>query len=238
MQTTWIKRSPHAATARGIIVFAAGWAGSDELVRHLILPEGYDFVCLYDYRTLPDATERAELESVLSAYEKRYLMAWSFGVWVAEQLFGQSPLTWQRAVAIGGTPQPIDDRYGIPKRAFAVTVRSIAGAGIVKFLERMCGTPEILREYYRHRSTRPLAEIYDELLALQRMAGESTPSHRQAASFWTEAVVGERDAIFPPENMKRYWNENGIRVVLGDEMPHYPFYQTDLLTRLTADEAR
>ena len=238
MQTTWIKRSPSADMAQGIIVFAAGWAGSDELVRHMTLPEGYDFVCLYDYRTLPDTAEREKLETVLATYKARYLMAWSFGVWVAELLFGKSTLTWQRAVAIGGTPQPIDDRYGIPTRAFAVTVRSIAGTGIVKFLERMCGTPEILREYYHHRSTRPLAEIYDELLALQRMAEETTPSHSPTASLWTEAVVGERDAIFPPENMKRYWSEAGVPLTPYAEMPHYPLYQTDLLTRLTADEAR
>lgn len=238
MQTTWIRRSPDADTTPGVIVFAAGWAGSDELVRHLALPEGYDFVCLYDYRTLPDTPERQAFEAELATYGKRYLMAWSFGVWVAEQLFGGSPLTWQRAVAIGGTPRPIDDRYGIPTRAFAVTVRSIAGAGIVKFLERMCGTPEILREYYHHRSTRPLAEIYDELLALQRMAEEATPTRYPSAPLWTEAVVGEQDAIFPPENMTRYWSEAGVPVTACAEMPHYPLYQTDLLTRLTADEAR
>lgn len=73
-------------------------------------------------------------------------------------------------MAIGGTPAPIDDLYGIPRRAFDVTVRSIGGTGTGKFLERMCGTPDVLREYYRHRSTRPLEEIYDELVALQRQA--------------------------------------------------------------------
>lgn len=236
MQAVWIKRSAaHSRSERGVLVFAAGWAGSDQLVRHVDLPEGWDFLCLFDYRDLPDAAQSEELFTQLASYRERRLVAWSFGVWAAEQLFW--PLCamrpgglWAAATAIGGTPAPIHDRYGIPARAFAVTVQSIGGTGTGKFLERMCGTPEVLREYYRHRSTRPLEEIYDELVSLQRQAlttaaADLLPEKR----FWTTAIVGGRDAIFPPENMERYWGEAGVRVVRRPEMPHYPFCEPEIL---------
>ena len=237
MQATWITRHARPAAEKSVIVFAAGWAGSNQLVRHLPLPAGHDLLCLFDYRTLPSATELRALVSELSPYRQRHLIAWSFGVWAASQLFQQAPLEWTTATAIGGTPRPIDDTYGIPARAFAVTVRSIGGAGITKFLERMCGTPEILREYYRHRSTRPLDEIYDELTSLQRQALAEAPAP-PAASFWTRAIVGGHDAIFPPDNMERYWNEARVPVTLRPDMPHYPLYESGIFTSAVSDETR
>lgn len=234
MQAVWIIRTSDSDPVQrsGVIVFAAGWAGSDELARHLTLPEGYDLLCLFDYRTLPADSGKTELFHLLEPYPERHLAAWSFGVWAAAQIFGDSPLHWNTATAINGTPIPISDTYGIPERAFAVTVRSIGGAGTGKFLERMCGTPEILREYYRHRSTRPLEEIYDELLSLQREALATGSRAAPAPGFWTAAVTGGRDAIFPPENMARYWAEAGVPFITDETMPHYPLFDPNILTRL------
>lgn len=244
MQAVWITRSAETdIPQRGVIIFAAGWAGSDELVRHLDLPEGYDFLCLFDYRTLPSPVEKTELFTLLAPYRERHLVAWSFGVWAATQIFRSSaferPGFWNTATAVNGTPIPISDAYGIPERAFAVTVRSIGGTGTAKFLERMCGTPEILREYYKHRSTRALEEIYDELVQLRRQALDRLPDKPEPASdFWTTAVVGGKDAIFPPENMSAYWRKAGVPIIFAEDMPHYPLCRTDLLTSLTTDEAR
>lgn len=233
MQAVWITRSASPAQQRGVVVFAAGWAGSDELVRHLALPEGYDFLCLFDYRTLPDLAEKDELFALLQPYPERHLAAWSFGVWTAGQVFGTFSRSgyWTTATAINGTPVPIHDTYGIPERGFAVTVRSIGGAGTAKFLERMCGTPEILREYYKHRSTRALEEIYDELLRLQEMS-HACPADNPAPDFWTAAIIGQKDAIFPPENMTAYWNAAKVPVTLYPEMPHYPLHESGILARL------
>lgn len=231
MQAVWIIRSASPAEQRGVVVFAAGWAGSDELVRHLALPEGYDFLCLFDYRTLPSATETGKLFAQLTPYRRKHLTAWSFGVWAAAQVFGGSSLTWDTATAVNGTPVPISDAYGIPPRAFAITVRSIGGAGTVKFLERMCGTPEILREYYKHRSTRALGEIYDELLRLQEMS-LACPAGNPAPDFWTAAIIGQKDAIFPPGNMAAYWNAAKVPVTLHPEMPHYPLHESGILASL------
>lgn len=244
MQAVWITRSTDTKIPqRRVIVFAAGWAGSDELVRHLALPNGCDLLCLFDYRTLPSPEETAEIDSQITPYRHRHLIAWSFGIWATTRIFGSDPFGradyWDTATAVNGTPFPISNDYGIPQRAFAVTVRSIGAAGTAKFLERMCGTPEILREYYKHRSTRALEEIYDELVQLRRQALDGLPENpKPARNFWTEAVIGGRDAIFPPENMSAYWREAGVPITFVEDMPHYPLYQTDILTRPTTDEAR
>lgn len=229
MQTVWINRSPAAQAQRGVIVFAAGWAGSDELVRHVALPQKYDFLCLFDYRALPSAAEAEELFALLAPYRERHLAAWSFGVWAATRIFDNSPWAWDSATAINGTPIPVSDAYGIPERAFAVTVRSIGAAGTAKFLERMCGTPESLREYCKHRSTRPLDEIYDELVSLGRQAAADSLL-RPERGFWTGAVIGGRDAIFPPGNLSAYWEAARVPVTLVEDMPHYPLHVPGILT--------
>lgn len=228
MQTVWIRRvySPR------IIVLALGWAGSDEVVRHLVIPEGFDVVCLFDYCTLPSQAERALLYSTLSTYGERHLIGWSFGVWAASEIFGGGHLlVWNSTVAVNGTPVPIDDDYGIPTRGFALTVRGIRGGGTLKFLQRMCGTPEVLQAYYLHRSTRPLDEICGELTALGNFAAGASVSER-SSRFWSRAVVGGRDEIFPPENMLRYWALAGVPVTVLAEMPHYPFYNPNFLSDL------
>lgn len=217
---------------RGVVVFAAGWAGSDELVRHLALPQGYDLLCLFDYRSFPSVTEACELYAQIAPYRHKYLIAWSFGVWAAERIFGEADWVWDGAVAVNGTPLPVHDAYGIPVRAFAVTVRSIEGAGTGRFLERMCGTQEVLREYYKHRSTRGLEEIGEELRRLRDGAAETAETVSVPhAGFWTGAVAGTEDAIFPPENMMRYWTEAGVRVTAGEGMPHYPLADGEFLMR-------
>lgn len=222
MQEVFVKR---AGSSR-VIVFALGWAGSDELIRHLILPDDCDLVCLFDYR---DLAFSADFIPAIQSYPQKYLVAWSFGVWAATRLL--STIDWADTVAINGTPKAIDDRYGIPRRAFELTVRGIRAAGTQKFLERMCG--DHLRDYYRHRSTRPLDEIVVELERLGESYVEPTPDQQR---LWKRAVVGGLDAIFPPENMLRYWQEAGVEMTKVPGMPHYPLYDPEILVKILEDD--
>lgn len=221
MQEVFVKR---AGSSR-IVVFALGWAGSDEMVRHLTLPDDCDLVCLFDCREL---TLSEDFIPTIQSYPEKYLVAWSFGVWAATRLLGS--IDWTDTVAINGTPKAIDDRYGIPKRAFELTVRGIRAAGTGKFLERMCG--DHLRDYYRYRSTRPLDEIVVELERLGEAYAEPEPEQQ---TLWKRAVVGMQDAIFPPENMLRYWHEAGIKPIEAPDMPHYPLYDPEILVKILGD---
>ncbi len=206
MEKHWLKKEGN----RSLAIFALGWAADYRAVEH-IRPEGYDRLCLYDYRSLEPVTREE-----VAGYGRIVLFAWSFGVWVSEQLFREIPLS--RAVALNGTPFPVDDRYGIPVRAFAVTLRSIAAAGTEEFDKRAYG------EYYKNIAGiagRDLKALSEELATLHRLSAEPYAP----ALAWDRAVVGTRDRIFPPANMEAYWGAKALRA----DMPHYPFGNTALI---------
>ncbi len=213
MQATWVKQG---ASDR-LLVLALGWAGEPRMIEHLLW-DG-DLLCLWDYRTveLPEG-----LTAQIDSYTHRHLLAWSFGVWAAAHLFGER-IAWDSAVALNGTPRPVDPDLGIPPRAFAVTLKSLETAGTLKFLERMCGP--YLQEYLRHRSLRPLDEVVDEL---KRLAQQAVDDPRLP---WSRAVVGERDQIFPPGAMIAYWESSDVPVTTDPDLPHYPFYRPDCLAQ-------
>lgn len=296
MEKHWLKREGNPS----LILFVLGWAADSRVVEY-IRPEGYDMLCLYDYRTIEPVAQEE-----LAEYRSVHLFAWSFGVWVAEQVLRGIPLA--QAVALNGTPRPVDDRYGIPSRAFRVTLRGIAAAGTDAFNRRAYG------EYYDTAGSltpsRTAEELHEELATLYEMSAQDSalaqgggdmgqdtalaqrcgdtdrdtasvqgqkqgqkqrggevrdmvsvllhgeapespfplpsvtpelssplPSVAPEAPFplssaspvvWNRAVIGSRDMIFPPANMKRYWGNLAVEV----DLPHYPFGQAEIITEL------
>lgn len=84
MKQVWLIQSPGN---RRLILFMLGWGATPNAVQQLPFPEGYDVLCCYDHRQLaPLAAED------FAGYERIYLFAWSFGVWVAEQSCQALPL--------------------------------------------------------------------------------------------------------------------------------------------------
>lgn len=215
MQEVWIKQSG----SDRVILFALGWAGSDELISHLETVDA-DLVCLYDYRTM-EPSER--LITRLASYRERHLVAWSFGVWAATELFADR-IEWHSATAIGGTPRPVDPDFGIPPRSFALTVRGIEAAGTLRFLQRMCGSE--LAAYMSHRSTRPMDEITQEL----RILGELSATRHTERLPWSHAIVGAEDQIFPPAAMAAYWQQSNTPCTIIEGLPHYPIHQIHTIT--------
>ena len=147
MQKHWLKR----IGAPDLIVVALGWASEPRLVQN-IPTEGHDVLVLYDYRTLEPLAA-----ADTAPYGQITLLAWSFGVWASEQVCRDIP--FRRAVALNGTPLPVDARYGIPPQAMAVTRQGIRRTGTDLFDRRAYGT------YYDRLSetlhTRPLEELCD-----------------------------------------------------------------------------
>ena len=119
MKEAWLIRTPEN---RRLILFMLGWGATPNAVQHLPFPAGYDVVCYYDHRSLsPLAAED------FAHYERIYLFAWSFGVWVAEQSCQALPL--HRAIAINGTPYPASPQYGLRLKVLQRTIRSVASLG-------------------------------------------------------------------------------------------------------------
>lgn len=207
MQKYWIKRQGNP----DLILVVLGWACDPHAVEHLTFP-GYDLLCTCDYRTL-EPLDRAEF----GTYGRVILFAWSFGVWVSEQICREVPL--HRAVAFNGTPYPVDDRFGIPRKALMVTLKGIHKVGIEAFNRRTYGASyDRLAPYFE---TRPLEERVDELQFLfETSMLPYTPSLP-----WNDAVIGREDVIFPPKNMIAYWG-NKAHLTSG---PHYPFGDPEVL---------
>ncbi len=205
MEKHWLRREG----ADKLVVFMLGWAAGHTLVEH-IRPPGYDVLCVCDYRETEGLPE-------VTPYRDKYLFAWSFGVLMAEALLKDMDFT--RAVALNGTPLPADDMFGIGRRRLDLTLRQLATQGMEQFDRRAYG------EHYEllagRLSPRSLQDNIQELRELQYIA-ETQP---HAAIKWDKAIVGERDVIFPPQNMLAYWGERAELLPL----PHYPFADANII---------
>lgn len=197
-----------------MVIFVLGWGCDHNCIGHLFeqIPSEYDVLCIYDLR---------QVESVedMSSYKHRYLFAWSFGVWAAEQIFADSATTFTRAIALCGSPYPVSEEYGIAPKIMEITIKGIERAGIEQFNRRTYG------EYYntiRERLVgRPLGELVDELRILyQRSQEPYTPKIA-----WDKCIVGSNDVIFQSEKLLNYW---AIRAEILP-LPHYPFESVNLI---------
>ena len=194
-----------------LLLFFNGWSASPELFARLEPDTDMDYWVAYDYRG------GFGLDEGIRAYKEVTVVAWSLGVFAAARSLAGLRLPIVRAVAINGTLFPMHDMLGIPKKIFLGTLENLNEEGMKRFNRRMCGSREVLRMYEQVPS-RPLDEVRDELQELAYMAttGCTCPP------LWTEALISRDDRIFPPANMRRYWQgECPVREI---EAPHYPFY--------------
>lgn len=212
-------------TARHLVLCFNGWSASPALFQRLEMEtekekENTDICICYDYRDL-------SFDEELKRYDSIRIIAWSLGVWVADYLFSHSLAPYRSAVtaaiAINGTGRPIDDRYGIPETIFEGTLQHLTPDGIERFTRRMCGNRHILAEYSQ-LPRRPLDEIAAELQYLyQEVKNEAVSDVLSASSIpWSRAIISTHDCIFPPDNLRRYWQDRCP--VCEIDAPHYPFY--------------
>ncbi|NTW53310.1 MAG: DUF452 family protein [Chlorobaculum sp.] len=214
MKAEWIVR-------RGCpdrLLFFNGW-GMDRRVADWLVSawadEGRDIAVLYDYS---DLALPAWLREAIAEADSIDLVAWSLGVWAASNA-GLARI--DRAVAINGTPIPVDTERGIPPEIFTGTLESWNDANRKRFERRMMGgvSAEIVEAV---RSDRSAADQQAELRSIGEAAARF--STEPAASWkFSKALIGGRDLIFTPENQRRSWREAEVPVTEIAEMPHFPF---------------
>ena len=193
-------------------------------VSHLTLPDQCDLLALYDYRTLELSDDIADLP--WDSYEAVTIIAWSLGVWAAEQVvphWAIRPST-QRLIAVAGSPYPMHDQWGIPSQIFVGTLEGLTDENRQRFNRRMCGGKRY-KQLYNILSERPTTELRDELQAVYDSlatpeASESTPHTRLA---WDLAIIGERDQIFPAKNLSTLWKAVNVPTLLLPDGYHYLF---------------
>ncbi|AOS84839.1 hypothetical protein BIU88_12305 [Chlorobaculum limnaeum] len=215
MKAEWIVRKG----SRNLLLFFNGW-GMDRRVADWLTsawPSGdvRDLAVLYDYR---DLALPAWLGEAMAGADSVDLVAWSLGVWAASNAgIGRV----RRAVAINGTPTPVDAEGGIPPEIFKGTLESWNDANRKRFERRMMGgVPAEIAE--NARSERDANDQQAEL----RSIGEAVArfSTEPAASWkFSKALIGGRDLIFSPANQRRAWREAGVSTAEIAAMPHFPF---------------
>lgn len=129
----------------------------------------------------------------ISGYDGYDLIAWSFGVWSAAQL--DWGVSFDHALAVNGTLIPADDEKGIPVNIFHRTI-SAWRPGISA------------RKFWRRMGAESLPDRDDESLLAELQYFErcfSKPENFRDTVHYTQAIIGEEDRIFPPENQKRAW---------------------------------
>ena len=201
---------------RILLLFFAGWGTTPEVADRLSLPEGWDYVAFWDYRDLttplPD----------LTGYDRVCLAAWSMGVWAADVLAPRLPRI-DAAVALGGTPMPMHDSYGIPIAHFEGTLRNLDEMNREKFDRRMAGGKKLLA-VYKALHARSTEDLKGELQGVFDQVREMSDFQKPRLP-WTQAFVSERDLIVPPANQTSYWDEAGVPVTLLESAGHYPFLE-------------
>lgn len=205
--------------AEKLILFFDGWSMDQTAIEHLELPDSTDLICCYDYR---DILFNPQCD--FTKYRQIDLVAWSMGVWGAETVAINKQLPeLTSATAIAGTPIPMHDKLGIPRRMFIATLKGISEENRKRFNLRMCGG-KAHRHLLKSLESRTTQEVRDELdtvrQASMKLQGEDfIPSNLD----WTKAIVPEKDFIIPPENQIYYWQSHQIPFIKIEGAEHYVF---------------
>ncbi|MGL5319172.1 MAG: pimeloyl-ACP methyl esterase BioG family protein [Bacteroidales bacterium] len=184
--------------ARSLHVIFAGW-GMDEQIFTPMANNQEDLLICYDY------TEMSFDTDLLNGYETIRLTAWSMGVWAAATTFGNQNIPFVKRTAINGTHTPVDDHRGIPVAIFEGTLHTLNERNLERFIRRMCNSDkDLISDFYAHHPKRDLESLREELNAIGSLAKAQTPVFH-----WDEVILGEQDLIFPFENQKNAWMDNG-----------------------------
>jgi len=213
MKYDWLHRTGNSK----LLLFFCGWGNDSSPFEPLVAKE-YDVLCLHSYHN----PQSCPVGEIMESYGSVYVVAWSMGVLQAEQVLAGTGAQIEKALAVNGTLFPVSDDYGIPRRAYMLTVRSFSEAARNSFFLRMCGSRSTFARYSEHLPQRDVGEQKDELVFHQNQSAQFGQEHTR---LFTHVLLGREDQIFPFENMQRFWS--GFANVRVEPWPHFVFYQFD-----------
>ncbi|MFI3322141.1 MAG: DUF452 family protein [Rikenellaceae bacterium] len=212
MVIEWVKREENNTK---LVIFFSGWSCEIAQFKDILCFDGSDTLFISDYREITDFRY-----SEYSKYSDVKVVAWSFGVFIASLI--KMPPNWLK-IAINGTLLPVNNLYGIPEKGFELTLKSIIKGGITKFNTRISRGVE----HYFKSTTKDNKSLFDELENLYIESKRKESINKK----WDVAVICTTDLIFPAENQRNFWQENGVKKIIEFNLPHYPFIP-EFLTEL------
>lgn len=210
MKSAWL----HQRRNRCLIIFCNGW-GMDA---NPFLPLGandYDVLMLFDYN---DLTLDEDPELLFQHYQRTYLVSWSMGVWVGQQIFQPWSHRLQGAMAINGTLCPIDDQFGIPGQLYGATLERYSAASRLKFYRRMCRDHQAFDTFLQHQPARSVENQRLELEALQSQVSCQVALE----AIYTKVLIADQDLVVPAANQIAFWQGQESLQLKG---AHFLFYR-------------
>jgi biotin synthesis protein BioG len=216
MQTVW-KVNGNSK----LLLFYSGWAMDENPTAHLN-HEGFDLCVCFDYTHLVTSA----IEN-WRTYSEIVLIAWSTGVWAAEQVVGNLNLPISEAIAINGTPTTVQNETGISRAVFQGTYDNLSLQSMQKFVRRMFGSSTA---YNALVNSLPQRTLEDQKAELANVLSVNFDTLVTGLIKWDKAIIGTDDAIFPPDNQLKYWSCRRDAVdcvstlqIIKLPIPHYPF---------------
>ncbi|MFI3299873.1 MAG: DUF452 family protein [Candidatus Gastranaerophilales bacterium] len=212
MQHHWLSK---LEDNKKLIIFFNGF-GFDYKPFEFLNCQGFDVLVFSDYR---DLDLRINLKSDLKNYDEINLIGWSMGVLIAFLLRDELPEI-ARKIAINGTIKPVDNRLGIPKKVFELSVNQAKIGFDDKFYDYTYDSEVDYARYKQNPILRSLKDCATELLFLDELVKNTKIDYE---TFYDKALVSSLDTIMPAKNQINFHNQNNIPY-LELECGHFPYY--------------
>lgn len=203
MQHFWLNKDEQN---KNFILFLNGWAMNESPIKHL-KSNNYDILVVFDYRNI-DFNFFNQFD--FTKYNKKYLVSWSMGVYVANLFYSELNL-FDKKIAINGTAKIIDDNFGIPEKVYKITTKFLNEDSKDKFIKNMFKNGELNPNI---TITRELTELKEELVSIQKIKTEKELK-------FNKAIISNDDRIIPTKNQIAFWKDK-TQIVQIDST-HCPF---------------
>ncbi|MDE5844555.1 MAG: DUF452 family protein [Muribaculaceae bacterium] len=197
----------HNPNNRHLIFIFLGWAMDPVPFEESGLKKsGFDIVVGYHYESIEDA--RSVFEKLIANYQEVSVIAWSYGVAIADRIADNPNVVCR--IAINGTPTPVNNETGIPERYQNLTLRMLSDVNLAKFYQST-GLVDVPLPH------RLLDDLKDELKLFSNI------DNNLSNTAWKKAYISECDAIFPPKNQINAWNGKTRVEMIKDGRHYVPF---------------
>ncbi|PLX02981.1 MAG: hypothetical protein C0594_11350 [Marinilabiliales bacterium] len=203
----WIKRK----NEKSLILFFNGWS-LDEKPFLRLNSENFDICMFSEYGADIDWDMRD-----VKDYDKVYILAYSLGV--AGGYSFPFDLNVEKAVAINGTGQPVDDKYGIPSVVFKGTEKNLSEQNLIKFYKRITSSKQAYQYMLEFIDNANIDRLRRELVWFYDFERK-----RIHSELFDMAIICTKDRIFPAENQRAWWNEKNCKTVELEDA-HFPFHR-------------
>jgi len=195
---------------RTLLVFFNGWSMDEKVISHLSTA-GFDLLSISDY-----TIERDYQQLIDGYYQRKILIAWSFGVFMAAHQLKN--ISFDLAIAVNGTLKPIDEREGIAPEIFQQTLDGLNATNLFNFYKRCCVKRNITDFLVAKTGERTIKNLQSELELIAHLY----KNNKDLANIYNYTVIGSLDRIFQPEKQKAFWTNKSMICEMA--VPHYPFY--------------